>query len=550
MSGGGHPLEIPELVRIICDFLGVKGCTNLLYLSRRAYAAALPIAWKEVDFKSVLCLIPGMKVRRDDLNDPESSYIFDFPDTIDSIRFDIHSPFVKTLRTSGPYIINFPDKWPSSSPGISSRPLLPNLEHLVVDTFGPAENDHVKWIPKLLHPGLLGMEMFTVDPPNSRGQNDIHPWVEYNTSIDLINHISRTCPRLETLRIFPEGLLRFARGDGLDEAYAKIRNLQHLRSFTFSGTIVHEELLVVLGQLPHLETLKFCGDWVETWEYHDSVLDVPGESFVSLRHLHLNGLDEFTMDSVCNASPLFQHLVTAVIIFEDQRWDENRSDIARSKIAVQSLGQNSPHLENLTIHPRGDYAPFVASWPIINAFKYMPLRCLNLGEVYLDNYEEDEEDEEDDEDEDERGENEARGTSTRNRPVGPEWKDFLSAMPQLEELYLERAHPAPGELALFASHLPMLRLLVSDHVRLEDVKLPSNNAVRVGAATQPVTLRAHSYFRYQNPCSGNMISNAARFIFGVWPNATFEARNTQSDQQPVDQLNKAMESLRINHGQP
>ncbi|KAG8678941.1 hypothetical protein FRC08_017360 [Ceratobasidium sp. 394] len=426
MSGGGHPLEIPELVGIICDFLGERGCTNLLYLSRRTYAAALPIVWKEVDFKSVLCLIPGMKVRRDDLNDPESSYVFNFPDTINFIRFDIHSPLVKTLRTSGPYIINFPDKWPSSSPETSSRPLLPNLEHLVVNTFGPAENDHVKWIPKLLHPGLLGMEMFTVDPPNSKRQNDIHPWVEYNTSIDLINQISRTCPRIETLRIFPTSLLQFSVGDGLDKAYTKIRGWQHLRSFTFGGTIVHQKLLVALGQLPHLENLKFCGDWVETWEYHDSVLDVPDESFVSLRHLHLNGLDEFTMDSVCNASPLFQHLVTAVIIFEDQRWDGNRSDTARSTIAVRSLGQNSPHLENLTIHPRGDNGPVVASWPIINAFKYMPLRCLNLSEVYLDN---DEEDEEDEEDEDEGSENEDRGASTRNRPVAPEGTRIICVPP-------------------------------------------------------------------------------------------------------------------------
>ncbi|KAG9082625.1 hypothetical protein FS749_006707 [Ceratobasidium sp. UAMH 11750] len=458
MSRAGHPLEIPELVRIICDFLGVKGCTSLLYLSRRTYAAALPIAWKEVDFRSVLCLIPGMKVKRDDLNDPESSYVFDFPDTIDSIRFDIHSPFVKTLRTSGPYIINFPDKWPSSSPEISSRPLLPNLEHLVVNTFGLAENDHVKWIPKLLHPGLLGMEMFTVDLPNSKKQNDIHPWVEYNTSIDLINHISHTCPRLETLRIFPEDLLRFVRGDGLDEAYAKIRNLQHLRSFTFSGTIMHEELLVVLGQLPHLETLKFCGDWVETsWEDHDSVLNVPDESFVSLRHLHLNGLDESTMDSVCNASPLFQHLVTAVIIFEDQCWGLDRSDTARSKIAVQSLGQNSPHLENLTIHPRGDNGPFVASWPIIDAFKYMPLRCLNLGEVYLDNDEEYEEGGEDDEDEDERGENEDRGTSGRifSRPCHNS-RSFILNEPFLRRgssHYLRPTFPCSACLCLIMSDL-------------------------------------------------------------------------------------------------
>ncbi|KAG9076126.1 hypothetical protein FS749_012129 [Ceratobasidium sp. UAMH 11750] len=394
--------------------------------------------------------------------------------------------------------------------------------------------------------------MFSLDPRNPEEE---HPWLDQDTSLDLIDRISRTCPHIETLRIFPKGIAQ----SGLDdEAYDKISNLQYLRSFTFSGTIVHERLLEILGQLPHLETLTFCTDYAETWEYDESPLDVPDDSFASLRQLYLYGLDESAMSRVCKVSRLFRHLVTAVIIFEDQCFDENMSDTSRSKVAVKSLGRNSPHLENLTIHPRGDNDPFVASWPVIDAFKYMPLRCLNLGEVYFDSDEdedgeedEDEGDEQVEEAEDDTGdENEDRGTSTQNRPAVPEWEYLLSAVPQLEELYLERQQLWPGLLASFASELPMLRLLVFAHVRLDAVVTSLDSGIRAGTATQLITLRAHSYFGSKVPYLDNAISTAARFIFRIWPNATCEARNPKSasDQRRVGGLNKVMESLRIEHG--
>ncbi|KAG8737572.1 hypothetical protein FRC10_008051 [Ceratobasidium sp. 414] len=512
-SGGGrshrHPLEIPELVHIVCGFLGEQDRVGLLYLSRCTYTAVLPIVWEKVDFKLALCLIPRMKVRRGQPDRLRSGYVFDFPNTTDLTRFNIHSRFIRTLRTSGPYIINFPGGWPSSDSETSSQPLLPNLERLVVNTFGTAEEDHVKWVPRLLHPGLLGFEMLSLDLSNAEGQYEEHSWLDQDTSFDLIDQISRTCPRIEALHIFPRGLAQ-SRADSCVAAYDNISKLQHLRSFTFSGTVVHEKLLQVLGQLPRLETLTLCADWAEIWEYDQSSLNVPDDSFVSLRHLYLYGLDESAMSRVCKASPLFRNLVTAVIIFDDQDFDENMSDTIRSVVAVMSLDRNSPHLQNLTIHPRGNSRPFITSWPVINAFKHMPLRRLNLGGTYFDSGTSSEEDERDEEDEDKGGENEDRDASTQSHPTEPKWEHLLSAVPQLEEFYIEQQQLLPGQLALFASHLPILRLLVFGHVRLEDEKLPFSN-ICVGTATQPVTLRAHSYFGSQQ-LPDEAISTAARCV--------------------------------------
>ncbi|KAG9076053.1 hypothetical protein FRC06_009741, partial [Ceratobasidium sp. 370] len=198
-----------------------------------------------------------------------------------------------------------------------------------------------------------------------------------------------------------------------DEVYDKIGNLQHLRSLTFSRTTVDKELLEVLGRFPPLETLTLHTDWAETWQSDRIPLDVPGGSFV---------LDEFVMSRVCKVPPLFRHLVTAVIIFDDQSFDE--------------------HEQYHSFERSND--PYVASRPVIEAFKYMSLRRLNLGEVNFDSgraRDEDDEDEEDEEDdegnagEDEGEETEGRDASAQNRPAKPGWEHLLSTVPELEEIY-------------------------------------------------------------------------------------------------------------------
>ncbi|KAG8737580.1 hypothetical protein FRC10_008059, partial [Ceratobasidium sp. 414] len=271
------------------------------------------------------------------------------------------------------------------------------------------------------------------------------------------------------------------------------------------------------------------------------------------------------MSRVCKVSPLFRNLIAAVIIFDDQ----SMSCTTRSKVAVESLGRNSPHLQNLTIYPRGNYDPLVASWPVIDAFKHVPLRCLNLLRVYFDPGTGTRGDAGDEESEEDQGEgkggggeeNRDRGAGTQNRPTGPKWGHLLSAVPQLEEFYLERQQLLPEDLALFASHLPMLRLLVFGHLSLEAERPPFGD-IDVGTATQPIILRAHSYFGFRQ-FPNKIIANAARcvvrpagkmrelttnrVIFGIWPNATCEARNTKpgSGEQTVGGLNKAIASLRI-----
>ncbi|KAG8763287.1 hypothetical protein FRC12_008626, partial [Ceratobasidium sp. 428] len=172
----------------------------------------------------------------------------------------------------------------------------------------------VDWIPRLLHTGLLGLEMFSLKPIE-RLEHKYHPWMDSNTSFNLIRQIARTCPQIEILRMFPKGIYRQEVGD-CAKTWKMVANLQHLRSLTISGTIVHNELLVALGQLPRLETLSLCSDRKDQMPEHEqNILDVPSDSFASLRYLYLHRLGQNTISCVCRVPVLFRHLVTVVITF-------------------------------------------------------------------------------------------------------------------------------------------------------------------------------------------------------------------------------------------
>ncbi|KAG8782137.1 hypothetical protein FRC12_021199 [Ceratobasidium sp. 428] len=499
-----HPLQVPELFDAICQLLNTKACANLLFVSRHTYTVMLPIVWQDVNMEDLFRLIPGTNITETSTNYLKG-YAIHFPATPDLTRFAIHAPFVKTLWVSDLYVVNFPSDWPSSGPDATTNPLLPNLQCLAVTFFhGVKSILRINWISRLLYPGLLGLETFSSRELSSN-LKEYHPWLNQDFCFELVDEISRVCPRIETLRLFPKDIAQ-SDEDNCIRIYKQIASLQHLRSLTFSGTIVHEELLKALGQLPHLETLSLCTDFTEEWDYDESPLSVPDDSFTSLRHLYLYGLDESTMSRVCKVPPLFRHLVKTTIIFEDQCFDENLGDDERSDVAVTCLGQNSLHLEELTILPRGNNGWFVVTRPTLDMFKHMPLRYLRLGHFTFGGVHIDEDESEDE------------STNNQGNRFESIWQNFLASVPQLEELRLERQSFDPQLLQLIALRLPNLQLLVFGNLDLGKVKSSSKTK---GVAVQPVTLRGHSYFRtrksfwrdeHHDPPNEETIYNAAKFV--------------------------------------
>ncbi|KAG8773698.1 hypothetical protein FRC12_002374 [Ceratobasidium sp. 428] len=467
------PLQVPELCHTICSFLEKKHYVNLLYLSRSLYDCVLPLVWGDVDLQFILFLIPGSKVSESASSNWEHSYrVFDFPATIDLSRLNFHSNFVMTLRTASSYAVHLPDECLNSKMRTESPPLLPNLKYFIVNTFGKAKSEHVKWVPWLLHPGLLGFEMYSLKAENREGgTQEIHSWLDSETCLGLLDQLSRTCSGLKILRLYP------AEFKGASEAqrafaYKKIGDLTHLRSLTLGGTVLQNELFRVLSQLPYLETLSFRADESQAQENYDEAINIPEDSFPSLRHLNLYQLNESPMSRLCKVPQLFRHLTSAVIVFEGKPHYSGRLvvyRVNRSEVSITSLGANSPSIERLTLLPDGDCTScFEVSWSAINAFKFMPLRYLSVGSVKL-------------------GFGSGSGDPQNREPV---WEDLLAAVPQLEELRMETKRMTVDELQLLGSLLPKLRLLVFWQIDLSAVGQPPEMI----KATQSITLRSWSFF--------------------------------------------------------
>ncbi|KAG9121712.1 hypothetical protein FRC07_002237, partial [Ceratobasidium sp. 392] len=284
--------------------------------------------------------------------------------------------------------------------------------------------------------------------------------------------------------MFPRGLSQTHR-DHCITTWQQFAKWKDLRTFTSSGARIHQELLEVLGKLPHLETLSFLNDRNDSVQEPDwTPANVSDECFTSLRQLYLYGLGHDVASWICKVPALFRHLVKAVVVVRLEHIWETMSDAQLSDVAMECLGRNSPHLQDLTVYTRGSSGCFAVSWSTIDKFKHMPLRRLEFGHISFNP----ELNVGGDEDGDEGGD-----TQTPNTIPRIKWQDFLSAVPYLEELHLQREQLEPWQLPLFASHLPKLRLFAFGIIDLYDTGHPSDGT-GWHPATQPIVLRGQSFF--------------------------------------------------------
>ncbi|KAG9114053.1 hypothetical protein FRC07_007705, partial [Ceratobasidium sp. 392] len=359
------------------------------------------------------------------------------------------------------------------------------MRRLVIGFWRMDEELTIDWISRLLAPSLLTFEMGAED---SRGYPEYdsgdYGELELDAYIQLVDLISRTCPRIKSLQLFP---VREEREEDCGAAYKQISTMTNLRSVTLVAPQVTEPMLLALGQLPYLEKLSL---WCSGVLMHSYVsVTVPDDSFPSLRQLSLVGLSDHMIGSACEVAPLFRHLTRAEIIFSDQSDVEWLGGYRTSIMAVKSMGQNSPYLCDLEIKPEGrDCGRLVICLPVIAVFRQMPLRRLSLGAITFDHrgYPAPE-----DSDSDSDTSFDYSGDEiTRSDSLEFQWTTFLTAVPALEELNLHCQDIGPRELGWIASMLPKLGLLVAKMVNLDSVD-PSSNRSK---ATQPITIRCVSFF--------------------------------------------------------
>ncbi|KAG9118274.1 hypothetical protein FRC07_007290, partial [Ceratobasidium sp. 392] len=462
-----------------------KDYVNLIYLCRDIYAWLLPMVWEEVDLIYVLILIPGAWSKsggRDASIDLEYCTELEFTSAIDLTRFNVHSPLVKTVKTGELYEVKFPATWPSLGQEGKPDPLFPNLQRLVINSVYGLGEECLIWWRKLFSPDLLELRMLSLGTESESEFGDQYeecPGLGTRAGSELIDELSRNCPRLEVLRLFPADYEKNGQG-GYYPLYDRLANFASLQSFSLVVADMHSDLFLALGQLPHLQSLSLrdSGCLLCT----EDPITVPEDSFPCLQHLALLGLAEDTIARICKVAPLFRRLITAKVATDDYTYENYVGDHKRSIMAVESMGPNSPYLRDLTIHPRGHNGGLVVSSPIVDSFKYMPLTRLDLGVISFNNTSDHGDD-----------------AISRNYSTTTQWTTFLTAIPFLEEFHLGQQYIEAKYFRLFASLLPRLRLLVVASTTF-DATEDSSDGVR---AQQSITI--HSRFHLKSEPGQKMI---------------------------------------------
>ncbi|KAG8707946.1 hypothetical protein FRC08_000203 [Ceratobasidium sp. 394] len=149
----------------------------------------------------------------------------------------------------------------------------------------------------------------------------------------------------------------------------------------------------------------------------------------------------------------------------------------------------------------------------------MPLRYLNLWYVMLGS----------EEDLARQGEQVPPGYSPTT-----EWRDFLAAVPLLEELYLRGQALKPNELPIFACMLPRLKLLVIRTIPFTGTEgVPDAADWRLAA--QAITIQLEWYKMTAD------VSSITRYVYHIWPNVTFKTQFWAH----TARMNEALRLLRL-----
>ncbi|KAG8679711.1 hypothetical protein FRC09_018778, partial [Ceratobasidium sp. 395] len=331
-----------------------------------------------------------------------------------------------------------------------SVPLLPNLQHLIVNTCAFTTKAEVDWIPKLLTPSLRSFEMQSIELKKHDGEDlsKPHPWLAQELCLELLDYMAVTCPHIGTLHIFPAPA---PTPDATRDPAVldRIATLKHLSVLALGEVNLDQELFEVLGQLPRLEVLSLHNDESRVTSGEQAEIWISDGWFPGLRVLEFRGIKDTAIRQIRNASSLSRRLERANIIFRDiEILDSLLFNNPRSRLAVHFFGVKCLHLVDLTLlTPRATAYLSLSFSEALNMLKQMPLRRLRLGRLLL------------------RPWGSAENLNSDYRfsggpgDLGLEWRDFLTAVPHLEELHLEAQRLRSSRLPLLGSMLPNLQVL-------------------------------------------------------------------------------------------
>ncbi|KAG8760485.1 hypothetical protein FRC12_009567 [Ceratobasidium sp. 428] len=390
--GSQRVFSIPELATRVLDFSASRDHARLLRTCRMLYKIAIPYVWEEVDDARHLLLLldrasdhPIWSAEKTESPNVNIAWVAErsHPFT----RFDIYAPYVKSLDVYGRKRKHFKViGWKVLITRARNQALLPNLHTLIIqtscDSHGP---DQPMWAAAFASPSLVNLSII----PSKPGET---PTISWAAASVLMKHVLPFASKLQKIGLFPDddvgsyikdGESHFLAMLSEDPFYEYVRSATNLRHLSGSLAWTDDKSLLILGQLPYLETITLSG----ADEIRVNKFKLPTDFFPSLHSLHLHSMHPLFAEQMLWIKSLLKGLTSLDLHLHMDMLDD--SEVSRDEWLITEFFPclaNAPRVEKLKIHLEEDTKPepYGIGESALDILSDLPLQCLQLRGLVLD----------------------------------------------------------------------------------------------------------------------------------------------------------------------
>jgi hypothetical protein len=393
-STSNRVLIIDEILVFICSLAEKPDLLSLLTVSRGFFHCAASRIWRDVpSVKPLLKLLPNLE--HTSTNHKELAVctnnlkigIFVFISSWSQKRqlsnwlpqlprLDVYATFVKKLEIDLGDAADSPT-WEILLALVQDRPLLPNLQTLALRSLSGGQHNSaltVRCAEAFLCPSLVAISF----------SDTYILWLNPILALQMLRSIADTSRHIQNLEIFPgsrtypENLLEFGTfSNGV--ILRDVVRLQNLRTIASSGAMLDSGVLQLLGDLPHLQSIKI---WTVSYPYHDrgeeeilvDNLDLSINSFPALQHISLERVPASVISKLWRTPLLVHRLVSIHITPKDEEEDEDEVGATFNNL-ICTICQGSPQTKEL-FFCCSEMGGLEISAAVTNCLQQLPLQRL------------------------------------------------------------------------------------------------------------------------------------------------------------------------------
>ncbi|QRV95817.1 hypothetical protein RhiJN_23835 [Ceratobasidium sp. AG-Ba] len=433
-------LSLPEIASLVCKFSSQGDCTRIARVSRALFKAAAPVVWAYVsDVGYLLALLEHAEFKKSefDYSNVKVKIALTATHTMDQSfsRFDTYAAYVKALCVYGMNYNGRPrchvEGWSNLLSRARHSPLLPNLRSIRIELPREHPPDYFMWIIALSSPSLTHIIVesdISTSPPI---------FMSYKVASLVLAAVMRHQPSLQRLDLYAAQEVGANDDDGesfllalipTELFYRHINNVHTLRHLCGTCAWFQEEPLVILSQLPVLETIDLHINSETPHPDMNSLLS--DNSFPALRRLIIDTPFCDRAITFMSTPNLVKRLTSLSLAFESRNLTiHDHFWTPWPEIFCNAIA-HTPHLKSLEILLTCLTFLFPINKNMLNVLSKLPLQTLILGGVAFD---------------------EDTGTDATIQ-------DMIAALPKLTELRLLHQEVTLSQLLEFG-RMPNLRHL-------------------------------------------------------------------------------------------